>query len=357
MLKHPVCHIIGGGISGAACAYFLKMMNPDIYSVIYEAKEFLGGRSYSQYDDEWKMYLNNSAHVVLSSDKFMRKFVQDDEWRQNIFFLNMANMNGNTSIADNMDIITKKICNLKNEQVADRINKFIEKTFKLPKFKSPHFYSFNNDLNQRVINVLAAYADEVHCSCKLTKIIFRSDRVNTLCFGNRKVKLDKDDKVIVAVDNVTSAELLGFPKLEQTSSVSISYYTSQTVFLPQGVSFVGIKGGVTDWITTSSNVITAQICDYDSQFATLDKLAIHVWGEVSQVRGVNSAFMPSYRVELNKNMSIKMDEKNNNLRPDNAKTKYSNVFICGDWTMKNYPCTLETAVMSGRRAVKTMLVS
>lgn len=344
-------------MSGVACAYFLKKYNPKIYSVIYEAEEFLGGRAYSQYDDEWNMYLNNSAHMVLGSDKFMKNFVKEDDWRHNIFFVDMHTMQGSSSINNNLDIVCRKVCNTDYDDTSQAVKARIKKIFNAKNFNCQKFYTFNCDLNQRVINVLAAYADEVHCSCELTKISSRKDHATTLHFGQRQVKLNPKDKVILALDNANAASLLGLPLLEQNSSVNISYYTSQTIFLPQGVSFVGVRNGVTDWITTSPNIISAQICNYEGQFNTLDKLALYVWGEISQIRGVNSAFVPPYRIELNKAMSINLDEINNAKRPNDATTQYDNVFICGDWTMKNYPCTLETAAISCNRAVKAVLNS
>ena len=46
-------------------------------------------------------------------------------------------------------------------------------------------------------------------------------------------------------------------------------------------------------------------------------------------------------------------KKNNLQRPQNALTEYPNVFIAGDWTMKDHPCCMETAVKSAKRAVIT----
>ena len=51
----------------------------------------------------------------------------------------------------------------------------------------------------------------------------------------------------------------------------------------------------------------------------------------------------------NKRATIKQDYKNNNLRPTSACTMYDNMFICGDWTMKNRPCCIETAIESAIR--------
>ncbi len=351
----PICHIIGGGLSGVACAYFLKKYYPDFHSTIYEAKEYIGGRSCSYFDDEWNMHINNAAHMVLSSDKFMKNFVHEEEWCDKVLFFDMETLGGNITLNDNMDIICRKICNTAYDDISFKVKSRVLRNFKSNHFMHPKFYAFNCDLTQRVINVLASYADEIHCSCKLTKVMSRKGHAHTLCFGNRSVRVRPCDRVIFALDNVSAVPFLKIPSLEYNNSVNISYYTSQTIFLPHGASFVGVKGGVVDWISISPNVVSAQICNYENNFTTFDKLALYVWSEISRIRGVNSAFMPSYRIEVNRYASVKMDGINNSLRPNNAKTIYDNIFMCGDWTMKNYPCTLEAAALSGERAVRTML--
>jgi uncharacterized protein with NAD-binding domain and iron-sulfur cluster len=39
------------------------------------------------------------------------------------------------------------------------------------------------------------------------------------------------------------------------------------------------------------------------------------------------------------------------LRPQ-ARTKFDNLFLAGDWTATGYPATIEGAVISGRRAAE-----
>lgn len=355
MIKAPIYHIVGGGLSGVACAYFLKKYNPQAYSVVYEARPYLGGRSHSQFDDEWNINLNNYLHTICKSDHYMSQFVSDTEWRHNIFFVNMKDMSGSSSLPDNLDIVRNKICNCRDSDIAPQISKYLNKKFDNRHLKNQGFFAFNQDFTQRVINVYAAYANELHCGCRLSKLNIRQNNVTSLYFGNRKVKLNQDDKIILAMDNASTAKFLGLTPLPANSSVDIAYYTSQTIFLPQGVSFVGMRNGVANWLYSASNIISAQICDYQHQFTTLDKLALYVWDEISRIRGVNSAFIPSYRINENADATLLHTAQVNSMRPQSASTKYDNVFICGDWTMKNYPCTLETAVLSARRAVKTSL--
>lgn len=357
MKEVAVCHIIGGGISGLAAAFFLKKYCPDMYSVIYEANQNLGGKAYSEYDDAWNINLNNYLHTIFNTDVFMSRFVDENEWRQNMFFINMRDMSGSLSIKENFDIICKKICQIQSEKIATPVKQRLLRLFNKNSFSSLKFYASDSNFSQKFVNVLASFADEVHCSCRLSKIISRKQHITSLYFGNRKVKLGGNDKVIFAFGNSEACKFIDVNKLVYNCSVNIAYHTSQTVFLPQGVSFVGLREGIADWIVASPNILSAQIFNYKYQFTTPDKIALYVWDEISRIRGVNSSFMPSYRLEINDKASLKMTENNNSARPDNAATEYDNAFLCGDWTMKNYPCTLEVAVSSGKRAVRTMLKS
>ena len=108
-----------------------------------------------------------------------------------------------------------------------------------------------------------------------------------------------------------------------------------------------------DWLFVNDNLLSAVISDYTGDRNDLSDLAIKVWTEIDKIRGVNSAFVPPYKVLCHKNATIRQNEANNRCRPKNALTEYPNVFIAGDWTMKDCPCCMETAVKSAKRAVKT----
>ena len=118
---------------------------------------------------------------------------------------------------------------------------------------------------------------------------------------------------------------------------------------------MGVVNGSFDWLFSNNNLLTAVVSDYRSDREGLSDLAVKIWSEIDKIRGVNSAFMPPFKAILSKNATIKQNMINNSHRPDNAFSQYPNVFIAGDWTMKDYPCCMETAFKSAQRAVTTSL--
>ena len=79
------------------------------------------------------------------------------------------------------------------------------------------------------------------------------------------------------------------------------------------------------------------------------ELARQVWQEICAIRGREAAFMPDYKVLRHKRATIKQDKSNNAKRPQTAQTRWENLQLCGDWTVKDSPCCLETAIRSALR--------
>lgn len=350
-------HIIGGGIAGLACAYFLKQRDKNIRTVVYEGASQLGGRAYSYFDEGLECRLDNAVHAIVGANKFMARFVKKDEWETTKYFYDAAADNVNDSLYRNMPHLFKSFCNTQAEEVDSAIKRrILAAVFPFMPSQRKVWFSQQN-LSQRIINVLAGYVDEVHLGCRLQKIAAQFGIAAQLNFNSLQVDIGAHDKVIIALDNLNCGKILNVSPLEHSQIVNIIYRTSQTIFLPKGASFIGVAGGKSDWIFVGDNLLSAVISDYNPGKEKLSDLAMKIWGEIDKIRGVHSAFMPPYKAVCCKNATIRQNADNNRRRPQNALTEYPNVFIAGDWTMQNYPCCMETAVKSAQRAVKAAMKS
>ncbi len=348
-------HIIGGGVSGLSCAWFLKK-NKNIKVVVYEAKNILGGRAFSYDDDKFKCKLDNAVHTIIGANKFMSSFVKKDEWEYTKYFVDSEYSVVDNALFRNRNILYKAFCNTQANEVAYKIkHNILRMLFPFTKSKRKVWFS-KGDISQRIINVLSAKADEIKLNSMLKDMKTENGRVTLLDFGEYKVDITKNDKVILAMDNYDCAKFISVNRLEYSQTVNITYFTSQTIFLPRGASFVAQKNGIADFVFVNNGMITAVISDYKNKMKDED-LAIKIWKEIDALRGVDSAFMPKYKISHYQKATIKQDTANNLLRPKNALTEFSNVFIAGDWTMKNYPCCMEIAVKSAQRAAVAAMKS
>ena len=354
MERKPITyHIIGGGIAGLSCARILKQKYPQIRTVVYEAGDTLGGRCRSYQDEEFGRTLDNATHVIIGANKEMRKFVKANEWCHTHLFWDAAAETCSNKLLPALGHILKSCCNTKAEDIAPIIGKkILRRTFPWTQSQRKVYFS-KQDLSQRIINVLAAYADEVRLNSKLLKIETQFGRAAQLNFNNGTVDIGADDKIIVALDNRNCAKLLGMTELPHNSIINIFYHTSQKIFLPQGASFIGVLQGIGDWVFANDDILAVTISAADDKITDFAGLAREIWCELDKLRGVNSAFVPPFKVLKYRHATIAQDAATNEQRPTGAATQYPNVFIAGDWTMKDLSCCMETAVLSAQRAIKT----
>lgn len=353
--RQATYHIIGAGIAGLSCARLLKQKHPNIRTVVYEAADAPGGRCRSYQDEDFHRQLDTATHVIIGANKEMRRFVKNNEWEPHCWFWDAKNESLKGRLLPALGHILKSVCNTPADLIAPQIvKKILRRTFPWTQNRRKVYFT-KHDSSQRIINLLAAYADEIHYNSKLLKIESQFGRAAQLNFNNRQVDLGAEDKVIVALDNRNCAKLLQVEELPHNSIINIFYHTSQKIFLPKGASFVGILNGLADWVFVSDDILGVTISAADDEGVNLQELAWQIWQELDRLRGVNSAFIPPFKAFKHKQATIAQDILSNERRPDDASSNYPNVFIAGDWTMKNHPCCMETAVLSAQRAVKAAL--
>lgn len=351
----PTYHIIGGGLTGLCCAKFAKEKNPKARTIIYEAAGRIGGRCYSYHDTQLDHRLDNALHVAVGANKEMRNLLGESDWHNKCWFWNAKNSTSKVRPLQYVPHILMSMCNTPALEIARPIlRKILFKLFPFTPSKRKIYFS-QQDLSQRLINPLMQYVDVLYTDCRLNGFENHGCLIKKLQFNNFEVALDENDVVISALDDKNYTTLFGGEHFEHESIVNIFYRTSQNITLQNKAPIVGVVNGISDWIIVDKDIISATISAAQPFEYDQDELARRVWQEIGDLRGVNQAFIPPYRVAAFKAATIKQDEANNNKRPTSACTGYHNLLIAGDWTMKDWPCCLEAAVQSAKRAIKTKL--
>lgn len=353
----PTYHIIGAGIAGLACAYLIKQKNKNIRTVVYEASGRIGGRAYSYEDKDLNCRLDNATHVIIGANKNMASFIKEKEWENAAYFWDVEGDSLSGQHQRFLAHIFKSMCNTPPSQIAQNIiRKILWLTFPWTRKKRRIYYS-KQDLSQKFANFFMGSADELKLNCKLLKIDSQFGKAAQLNFGSEIVEIGPDDMVIIALDNRNYARLFNETELPHNSIINIFYRTSQKINLPKAASFVGVVNGLADWIFVNDDILAVTISAVDDNKIDLQELARRVWCEIDKLRGVNSAFVPAFKVCCHKHATIAQDEQTNARRPLSAQGKFPNLFIVGDWTMQNYPCCMESAFLSAKRAVKEIFRS
>lgn len=351
MSKAVTYHIIGAGAAGLYCARLLKEQNQLNRTIIYEASGKAGGRCYSYDDKDLNMRLDNATHVIVGGNKLAAKLMAPQKWNKSCWFWDVKADEFTAEYKKYRAEILRAMCNTATPEIAQPIIKNIFWQLFPWGPKQRQIYFSAQDLTQRFINPLLAYADEIHLNSRLVKLDTQIGRIAQLTFNNQEVEIGANDKIILALDAHNAAQLLGLPQFEFNNIINIFYKTSQRINLPKQTSFAGVAGGLCDWIFCYDKMVAVTISNAGN-VGDIEQLARQIWHQLDTLRGVNSAFVPSFKALNHKYATIKQDAANNDKRPPNACTTYPNLFIAGDWTMKNRPCCIETALQSAVRAVK-----
>lgn len=345
-------HIIGAGIAGLYTAQLIRKKYPKAEINIYEAAAHAGGRCCSFYDTKLGLISDNATHVILKGNHRAAKLLGTDNFQNRALFRNFASGKISGRLWHNLD---DKALALFNQSLNKTAPGIVFKTFcKLFPFnpgKLKLWFS-QSDLTKKLIEPLAQNLN-VKKGWKLQSISEKNKSIYKLVFNKGSIALLPQDRIISALDAANYGKIFGGAKFEFNEIINIFYRTSMQISLPGGQSCLGINGAATQWLFASPGLLAATISAAKLKISDED-LARTIWEEISVLRGHPAAFMPPYRVLHHKRATIRQDKTNNAMRPGNCQTPWRNLLLAGDWTMKNWPCSIEAALVSAERAVRKL---
>lgn len=349
-------YILGAGVAGLTVAKEIKNRKPNYKTVIFEAKKHAGGRAFSYYNKTLEKEVDNATHVVLGCNKNIQKLMKVCEFEPKLKFWDGFNKRAYKEWWKCADAIKVSIFNTPAMNIPYRmIRTVFWKLFPFTYEKRKIHYSHDN-LTENLIAPLLKYVDEINYAHSVEKVEIKNNKITSIIFENgKKQTIGKDDIVISALDAYTYEKLFKGPKFEFEKIITLTFRTSQPLYLPNDARYFGVVNSVAQWLFKNYDTLSVTISAANDLHISDEEIKQEVWAFISDMRKLKPAFMPPCQLFHHERATIKQDAYNNSLRPQSAKTKYENLFIAGDWTVKDYPCCLETAVISAKRAVKTAL--
>lgn len=344
MTDNRTYHIIGAGCAGLYAAKLLKEQDPLSSIVIYEAAEKIGGRCGSFYDQDFSCYCDNATHVILSSNKRAKKILGKQFFVHGLSFWDVCKQNF-IPLRKCLKEICLAIFNTFSPSFRSKLF-VLRKLF--PFFTLKAYFSCGN-LQDNLCAPLLCFADDIKYGYVWQGVHHDNSCVTQLIFNRQTIDVSSKDIVISAIDSYHYDQLFGGYSFDYNPICNIFYRTSTSLTFPRDVKILGLTNGLGHWIFSSSDYTAVTLSAVEDP---PDPRLL--WNEICAIRHYNSAFLPLWKMRTFAKATIRQDSLNNRKRPSSCRTCYKNMFICGDWTMKNQPCCIETALNSAVRISKCL---
>jgi squalene-associated FAD-dependent desaturase len=402
-------HVVGGGLAGLSAAVALARRG--IRVVLSEAAPQAGGRCRSYHDGVLDMVIDNGNHLVLSGNPAVGRYLgaigaQDrvigpaaaafpyfdvatrQRWTlsPNDGFIPWWILDANRRVPGTHLGDYLAIASLMLRHPGRRIDEVLPCRGVLwEKFLRPLLVSVLNtppeegsadlagavmretfakggrSIHPRVAtpSLAAAFIDpalqrlnhsgaDVRFGRRLVGLKQEGSKVTGLNFADGEEELGPDDGVILAVPPWIAQELL--PDLVVPDSFC-AIVNAHFKFTPSAGTplIVGLVGGTAEWVFALHDRLSVTVSAGDHLLETdAQVLANQLWRDVAAVHGLPDT-TPPCRIVKEKRATFAATPAQNARRPP-AATRWTNLFLAGDWTDTGLPATIEGALRSGERA-------
>jgi hypothetical protein len=183
---------------------------------------------------------------------------------------------------------------------------------------------------------------------RLRAVLFNDAAVSSLNFGELQIPLSAGDQVILAVPSWIAMTLIpGIPTPDHNSAIVNAHYRAAAP--PGAPEMLGIIGGTAEWVFAFPERLSVTVSGADT---IIDRdraeLAAFLWRDVAAAHGL-SPELPAWQVVKEKRATFRATPDQDAKRPP-ARTRWTNLFLAGDWTATGLPATIEGAIRSGQKA-------
>ncbi len=192
-----------------------------------------------------------------------------------------------------------------------------------------------------------------HFGQRLRRIVFDGDRATALEFPEHTLPLAEHDIVILATPPWVAQGLV--PQVAAPDDFRAIVNAHFKMSPPSGTpSMLGVIGGTVEWIFSFADRVSVTISGAD-RLIDMDRnaLAALIWRDVAAALNLSEP-MPPWQIVKEKRATFAATPAQAARRAETA-TRWTNLFLAGDWTDTGLPATIEGAVRSGHKAAQLAL--
>ena len=204
------------------------------------------------------------------------------------------------------------------------------------------------------LECLAHKGVDIRLSSRLCGVQMAAGRAERLDFASTSISLDRGDSVVLALPPSVAGDLVAGLEVpgKHQGIINVHFRLPGPAVLPGGHSFVGLIGGMVQWIFVRGQVVSVTVSAANDMIRlSLDDIATTAWRDVASVLDADPHTLPPWRVIKERRATISQDPDTIAMRPG-TRTAFGNLHLAGDWTDTGLPATIEGAVLSGKRAAR-----
>jgi hydroxysqualene dehydroxylase len=189
---------------------------------------------------------------------------------------------------------------------------------------------------------------EIRLGRRLAALKLEDGRVSGLAFADGEEPLGAEDRVILAVPPWTAQELL--PGLTVPDAFCAIVNAHFKIVPPGGAPLlVGLVGGTAEWVFAFPDRLSVTVSAAD-RLVDMETQALTdlLWRDVAAVHRLDGP-PPPCRIVKEKRATFAATPAQDARRPA-CSTRWTNLFLAGDWTATGLPATIEGALRSGEKA-------
>jgi squalene-associated FAD-dependent desaturase len=201
------------------------------------------------------------------------------------------------------------------------------------------------------LSLLSVQAGEVRFGVRLRGLDLQGEAVSALLFDDGQIAVGPQDSVILAVPAPVAGRIVPGVTVptEFRAIVNAHYRVDASEDLPL---VLGLIGGTAEWIFRKPGIVSVTVSAADRLLdRPAEALAAELWRDVARAYRWRDAAPPTWRIVKEKRATFAATPAQLRLRPE-ARTRWRNLVLAGDWTRTGMPSTIEGAVRSGHTAAR-----
>lgn len=385
-------HIIGAGLAGLNAA--LTLIDLGHHVALYEGAGQAGGRCRSWHDPVLDASIDNGTHMVVGGNRevwrYLKRIGATDRMVRLPSALPMLDLrDGRRWVAYPLTLLptiaaafwrlpvlpgqsvaqalgrsrhyqdfwaplTVSVMNCQPEEASAALfRRVLARTLWLGQGASTPFLARNSLADSFVAPAIAAIeaaGGEITYHQTLRRIDWKKDRIKRLHFSGQTLYPSRHDQVILALPWHSLTRLL--PDHDFITDLTARPIVNAHFRLPDDVPApppaLGLLGGHAQWLFWRAPILSATVSD--ARFIadqSVEDCANLLWDDASKALTIKEKYQ-SVRIIKEHRATLLHDDVSQRSRP--MPVLGGNCFLAGDWTDTGLPCTLESALKSGRDA-------